>query len=234
MVVAVIGVFFAMIVSSCGKTGVKNATSMNIGYQVINLNHGLGPVSLYIDYNIYNNYNFYYASPSGYFNLSSIDTPFQIRSSPSQLTGLVLLQGNIFSLDNVLKANTNYTLFITGLDTTTRSTVFLTDTAPTPPSGRGKVRFLNCSPQSPGFDIVANNYLDTGFTNIAYQHVSSYVEMPAGNYTFQVYQTGTNSLVLGSLQNVTIQDGRLYTLYSYGIVGHTDSLAFGLSAITNK
>jgi hypothetical protein len=234
LAVAIVGSVFVAVVSSCGKGGVKNATSMNIGYQVINLNHGLGPVSLYINYTIYNNYNFYYIQPSGYFNLTSIDTPFQIRSSPSQYTGLVLLQGNIFSIDSILKANTRYTLFITGLDTATRGTVFLTDTAPTPSKGRGKVRFLNCSPQSPGFDLVANNYLDTGFKNITYQHVSKYVEMPAGNYNFQVYQTGNSSLVLGALQNVTVQDGRLYTLYSYGVVGHTDSLAFGMSTIVNK
>lgn len=236
LVMAIIGAAFAALVSSCGKAGVKNATSMNIGYQVINLNHGLGPVSLYIDYTIYNNYNFYYIAPSGYFNLTSIDTPFQIRSSPNQLTGTIVLAGNIFTLDNALKANTKYTLFIIGADSTktNRDKVFLTDTASTPSKGRGKVRFINCSPLSPAFDIVANNYLDTGFTNIAYKKVSKYIEMPAGNYNFQVYQTGNKSAVIGTLQNVTVQDGRLYTLYSYGVIGHTDSLAFGLGTIVNK
>jgi len=234
--IVMFGAGFAAVVSSCGKAGVKNATSMNIGYQVINLNHGLGPVSLYIDYTIYNNYNFYYGAPSGYFNLTSIDTPFQIRSSPNQLTGTVVLAGNIFSLNNALKANTRYTLFIVGADSTkaNRDEVFLTDTAATPSKGRGKVRFVNCSPLSPAFDIAANGYVDAGFTNIAYKKFSKYIEMPAGNYNFQVYQTGTSSSVLGTLQNVTVQDGRLYTLYSYGVVGHTDSLAFALGTIVNK
>jgi hypothetical protein len=146
------------------------------------------------------------------------------------------LQGNIFSLNNALKANTRYTLFIVGSDSTksNRDKVFLTDTSAAPSKGRGKVRFINCSPSSPSFDVVANSYLDPGFTNIAYKKVSKYIEMPAGNYNFQIYQTGTSSSVLGTLQNVTVQDGRLYTLYSYGVVGHTDSLAFGLGSIVNK
>lgn len=236
LAVTIIGAVFCAVVSSCGKAGVKNATSMNIGYQVVNLNPGLGPVSLYVDYTIYNNYSFFYKAPSGYFNLTSIDTPFQIRSSPNQLIGTIVLKGNIFSLNNALKANTRYTLFITGADSTkaNRDEVFLTDTSAIPSKGRGKVRFINCSPLSPAFDVVANNYLDPGFTNIAYKKVSKYIEMPAGNYNFQIYQTGTSSSVLGTLQNVTVQDGRLYTLYSYGVVGHTDSLAFGLGTLVNK
>ncbi len=229
------GVIIAPFISSCGKTSTKNATSLNIQYEVINLSPALGPVSLYVDYNIYNNYNFFYAAPSGYFNLTSIDTPFQMRSSPNQLTNTGAIQGNILVRNDKLVANCKYTLFITGLKSDNSiSDVFLTDTSAPPAIGRAKVRFLNASPQSPGFDIVANGYLDPGFTNLTYKSVSKYIEMPAGNYNFQVFQTGTNTAVIGTLPNVTVQDGHLYTLYSYGLVGHTDSLAFAMGAITNK
>ena len=234
--VASLGLLAVLFTTSCGKGGVKNTTSQNIEYQVVNLSPTFGPVSLYIDYTIYNNFSFYYPSPSGYFSLSSVDTPFQIRASPNQTTGTVVLAGNIFTRDDILAPNTKYTLFITGLATDSAlKPVFLVDTALPPATGRGKVRFLNGSPLSPAFDIVANGYTDPGFTNIAYRNVSNYIEMPAGSYNFQVYQTGNNSAVLGTLQNVTVQDGRLYTLYSYGIIGHTtDTLAFGLGAIVNK
>ena len=235
LVILLTGILVAPFISSCGKSGTKNAASFNIQYEVINVSPSLGPVSLYIDYNIYNNYNFFYAVPSGYFNLTSIDTPFQIRSSPNQLTNTGAIQGNILVRDDKLVPNCKYTLFMTGLKSNnTISDVFLTDTSAPPSLGRAKVRFLNASPQSPGFDIVANGYLDPGFTNLTYQKVSKYIEMPAGNYNFQVFQTGTNTGVIGTLPNVTVQDGHLYTLYSYGLVGHTDSLAFAMGAITNK
>jgi len=231
---AMAGLAAVLFTSSCGK-GSKNTTSQNTLYQVVNLSPTVGPVSLYINYSIYNNYSFYYPNPSGYFNLSSTQVPFQIRSSPNQLSGTVVIAGNIITRSDVLAPNTRYTLFVTGLAADTITPVFLVDTAPAPPKGRGKVRFLNASPEAPNFDIAANGYLDTGFTNIAYNHVSSYVEMPAGNYNFQVYKHGDKTNVLSTLQNVTIQDGRLYTLYSRGVVGHTiDTLAFGLGAIVNK
>ncbi|MFI5161613.1 MAG: DUF4397 domain-containing protein [Sphingobacteriales bacterium] len=230
VVCAMIGTF----ISSCGKTSSSSATALNIQYQVVNLSPDLGPISLYINYSIYNNLHFIYPAPSGYFYLSSIATPFQIRPSPNQTgTTTVINTSNIFSLSDALKPNLKYTLFITGVNAThSLDTLFLTDTGATPATGRGKVRFLNASPLSTGFDVLANGTL--AFSNQQYNKVSKFVELPAGNYTFQVFNAGTITGVIGSEQNVTIQDGRLYTLYSYGIAGHTDSLAFGMATITNK
>jgi len=227
---ALIGTF----ISSCGKTSSSSATALNIKYQVVNLSPDLGPVSLYINYSIYNNLDFRYPSPSGYFFLNSIATPFQIRPSPNQLsTTTIVNTANIFSLNDILKPNLKYTLFITGVNATnTLDTLFLTDTGSTPTTGRGKVRFVNASPLSTGFDVLANGTL--AFSNQQYNKVSNYIELPAGNYTFQVFAAGTTTGVIGSEQNVTIQDGRLYTLYSYGVAGHTDSLAFGMGTLTNK
>ena len=227
----------APFISSCGKAGSSSASSLNIQYQVINLSPDLGPVSLYIDFLPYNNLNFYYASPSGYFYLTSIDTPFQIRPSPTVTTSTTVIStSNIFSSDDILKPNGKYTLFITGFQSTqTLDTVFLRDdTASAPAIGKGKVRFVNCSPLSTPFDVLANGTGDTAFTKLAYKKVSSYVQVPAGNYNFQVYPAGNRTTILGSESNVIIQDGRLYTVYSYGVAGHTDSLAFGMGVITNK
>ena len=47
------GLLISPFISSCGKTSV-NVTSSNIQYQVVNLSPSLGPISLYIDYRIYN------------------------------------------------------------------------------------------------------------------------------------------------------------------------------------
>jgi len=228
------GVLIGTFISSCGKTSSSSASALNIQYQVVNLSPDLGPVSLYINYAIYNNLNFFYPTPSGYFYLSSIATPFQVRPSPNQLTTTTIVNtSNIFSLNDGLKPNLKYTLFVTGINAThTLDTLFLIDTSSTPTTGRGKVRFVNASPLSTGFDVLANG--TPAFSNQQFNKVSKYIELPAGNYTFQVFATGTTTGVIGSEQNVTIQDGRLYTLYSYGVAGHTDSLAFGMGTLTNK
>jgi len=110
--------------------------------------------------------------------------------------------------------------------------VFLTDTSSAPALGRGKVRFLNASPQSTGFDVLANDTL--AFKNVKYLNVSPYMELPAGGYNFQIFQTGNSTNVIGTVQNLTVLDGKLYTIYCYGLAGHTDSLAFGTGTIVNR
>jgi hypothetical protein len=239
----IVGAIIASFVSSCGKgVGSSGATALNIKYQVVNLSPDLGPISLYIDFRQYNSLTFYYPRASGYFALSSIDTPFQVRSSPVQLTSQVVASQIYFPyIDNILHPNFKYTLFITGLVAdSTLNYVFLTDTAfKLPPLGYGKVRFLNASPASGSFDVYANGATAPGFKNLQYNKVSPYVQMPAGNYTFQIYPAGTNvgtatAGAIGAYSNLTVQDGRTYTIYSYGISGRTDTLAFGTGAIANQ
>ena len=234
------GLMIIPFISSCGKgQGTYGASALNIRYQVVNLSPDVGPISLYIDFRQYNGLNFYYPAATGYFVLNSIDTPFQIRSSPVQLTNSTVT-GQIYipDINNILHPNFKYTLFVYGhAADRSISSMLLTDTSSTlPPLGYGKVRFVNLSPSSGAFDIYANGTTSKRLQNLQYSHVSPYVVMPAGNYTFQVYPAGANTAnggAVGSYPNLTVLDGRLYTLYTYGVVGHTDSLAFGIRGIAN-
>lgn len=226
------GFWIALFASSCGKVGVSAAAS-NVQYQIVNLSPDLGSVDLYINFIKVNTNSYFYPRSSGYFYLPSLDTPFQIRPGQNLNSGAIISTSNIFSLDYILRPNLKYTLFITGLKRVDSvKSIFIADTAAIPATGRGKVRFINASPRSPGFDIGANGTI--AFSNQQYLKVSKYIELPAGIYDFQIFPTGNSITILKDMRNVTIQDGRLYTLYSYGLVGHTDSLAFGASMITNK
>jgi hypothetical protein len=217
-------------ISSCGKTGTTGPSS-NIQYQVINVSPGLGSVDLFVNYIKVNSSSYFYPTPSGYFYLNSTTLPFQIRAGSTVVPGAPASSANFFTLNDTLKPNTRYTLIVTGIKPDS-TYIFLTDTSPSPSLGRGKIRFVNASPGSTGFDITAN---DTSlFSNIAYTKYSVFKEVPAGTYEFKMYPTGTSTL-LKDITNVTIQDGRLYTLYCYGLASHTaDSLAFSSGFITNK
>jgi hypothetical protein len=220
-------------ISSCGKTG-TSPSALSVQYQIVNLSPDLGSVDLYIDYKKVNKSSYFYPSSSGYFYLTSVDTPFQIRQGTSLTAGSVAPSFNILSLDNILKPNIRYTLMVTGLaKSDSVDKIFLTDTSPSPTTGRGKIRFVNASPRSTGFDVTANSTPIQAFDNLQYLKVSDYIELPAGNYDFQIFPHGA-STILKDIPNTTIQDGRLYTLYCYGLAGHTDSLAFGSGFITNK
>lgn len=233
-----VGIFIVMpFISSCGKAGTVAPSSLNIQYQVINLSPDQGPVSLYINFLQVNNSIFYYPTPSGYFALAAIDTPFQIRpAAGTTINGIPVSTTPVFSVDNILKPQLLYTLYITGLASVDSvKPLFTVDTAAIPTIGRGKVRFVNASPRSVALDVTANGTPNAAFTKVPYQGISKYVELPAGNYNFQIFPTGNSTNILQTIQSFTIQDGRLYTLYCYGLVGHTtDSLAFNAAVITNK
>jgi hypothetical protein len=112
--------------------------------------------------------------------------------------------------------------------------MLLLDTATIPPLGRGLVRFVHCSPTSAPLDLRANGTLATQWTKIPFDSVSKYVQLPVGNYNFTINLNTSPDNVQFQLSNVTIQDGRAYTIYTQGIVGRTDSVAFGAAILTNN
>jgi len=229
-------VFLAPYISSCGKSGNASSVGLNVQFEVLNLSPNIQPVNLYLGFIKQNTNPYSYPFSSGYFYLNSIDTPLQIRSASTTLAS-----SNFFTINHLgFQANHKYSLFITGLynasDTTqsTLTTILTTDdTASIPPVGFGKIRFVNGAIQSTGLDVTANG--TSAFAAIKFAQVSPYVVLPAGNYIFQVTQTGIPGTILStSLGSTTIQDGHLYTLYSYGIPLRTDSSAFNTGLITNR
>jgi hypothetical protein len=214
-------------ITACGKTAASQA-GLNIRYEVLNLSPDLLPVNLFISFKQVNALGnpFVFNVNPGYFYLPATDTPFQIRSN---LTSGITL----FSRDDILKPNATYSLFITGsLGDNSLKQIFTVDTASLPTIGRGKIRFIDASPTgTSGLDVYANG--EKAFSKIIYPNFSDFVEIPVGNYDFQITTTGQTN-ILKDLPAVTIQDGRLYTIYAYGYTNRIDSAAFSAQVITNR
>ncbi|GAB2984259.1 hypothetical protein GCM10027049_22440 [Mucilaginibacter puniceus] len=216
-------------IASCGKTETTVTPTTNTQLQVLNLSTDLLPVNLYVNLQK-RNAQYRYPTPSGYFSLGPLDTLFQIRRV---VIGNNNSSVNEISIDTTLKSNVKYTLFITGFKATNSiSHIFISDTSAAPSSGRGKVRFVNATADSSIFNITANG--TPIFTNQKYKHVSKFIEMPAGMYNFKIYNQTSTTTILSELPNVTVLDGKLYTLYCRGIVGRTDTAAFGMGVLNNR
>jgi hypothetical protein len=227
------GVMFIPMISSCGKGTGTNASTANAQINLINVSPDVHPFNLYSHIN--NGYikfgttNYTYPTPSGYFLLNVADTPFLLR--PSVINNVNIT--NLLPAVSLFQRNVRYTWFVTGLvGDNSLTSVIVPDTGSFPVIGRGKIRFVNTSPNSPGLNLTANDTL--AFTKIPYKGVTKYIEVTAGNYNINVSASSNPSVALVSLKNVTILDGQLYTIYSYGLTGRADTAAFNAAVILNS
>ena len=227
-----IGLIFILFLQSCGKETTAGPQGLNVQYEVLNLSPDLFPVNLYVNFKIVNKGVFSFPTSNsfsqniGYFYLPSIDTPFQIRSA-------LATNQTILSRHDMLKVGLKYSLFITGTygDQSIKQ-IFTVDTASLPATGRGKIRFVNACPSvANGLDVYANG--TQAFSKVLYTEQSKYIELPIGNYDFKININGSTT-AQKEIPVVTIQDGRLYTLYAYGYTTRTDSATFNAAVITNK
>ncbi len=218
--------FFVFSISSCGKGNEASPEGLNIEYEVQNLSPDIFPVSLYINNEAVNSNPFVFGQSQGYFYVPSVTLPYQIRSANN--TGFTF-----FNFNDVLTPGAKYTLYITGaVGTNSLDTMLTVDTAVSPRLGQGKLRFVDASPTSVGgLDVYANG--TKAFSAVPYLSASNWVALPVGNYDIQIDAAGTTG-ILNEIQSVTIQDGRLYTIYAYGYTTRTDSAAFTAAVTTNK
>jgi hypothetical protein len=225
---AIVG-FFVFSISSCGKGNEASPEGLNIEYEVLNLSPDLNPIDLFINYAAVNTNPFIYGVNQGYFYVPSIAVPYQVRQV--EYTGT-----NVVSLNTPLASGAKYSLFLSGsFDANSLDTLVTVDTATAAPLGHGKLRFVNLSPTTPGgLDLYANG--TKAFSAVTYNHVSSspvWQTLPAGNYDIQIDATGTTT-ILSEMSSITVQDGRLYTVYAYGYTTRTDTAAFNTGIITNQ
>ncbi len=226
LMVLLLAVIIIPLMASCGKSSDGTVNTDNSQIIVANLSQDVGAVDLYVNNNIQNGTSPYrYPLLGSYFYLNTIGYKMQIRANGGTKSTLV-------TTDSVPNRNAKYTLFITGIVADgPLKTIFVVDTSTLPAVGRGKVRFINASPRSSPFDIYANGTL--AFKNIKVDSCTKFIDVPVGDYNFQIYANGDVSTVLNSFKQ-TVGDGKLYTIYTYGIVGRTDSAAFSSGVITNK
>lgn len=216
--------------SACGNNSgaAVSPSASTTKVLVVNASPDVGPISLYVGSTQIGSTFFKYPYPSSYYALGSGLQNLQVRNTK---------YATIAAFSPTLANNTNYTMFMMGLNSATVKAdtlvpLFTADTASAPPLGYGKIRFVNASPRTPGLDVTANGTI--AFSNIAYKGLSTYQQVPAGIYDFKVYATGSTTGVLVDVPLITIQDGRLYTLFTYGLTGRTDTAAIGAKVITNK
>ncbi len=100
-----------------------------------------------------------------------------------------------------------------------------------PVGGNARVRFINLSPDAAAIDIV-NGTTDVT-SGLTFKQATPFVELSAGSYNFG-YRLSSDDTQLYT-QNINLQAGRIYTIYTKGFVtpqsGSNDT--FSAEAIYN-
>jgi len=125
----------------------------------------------------------------------------------------------------------NYSIF--AIDSVNKiSALRVDDNLTAPASGNSHVRFIHLSPNAPAVDIAV-----TGgpvlFSDYTFKEFSNFTPVTAGTYNLEVRLAGTPTVVL-PLPNITLQNGKIYTVYARGFVGAAGTQQLGASIIANN
>jgi hypothetical protein len=112
------------------------------------------------------------------------------------------------------------------------SAVVLSDDLTTPAAGKAHVRFVHLSPNAPAVDVG----LDGGavvFPNRAFKEYTAFTPLDAGVYDLEVRVAGTSTVAL-DLDPITLQAGKIYTVWAKGFLGGAGAQALGAQIIANN
>lgn len=188
-------------------------------------------VDLYVDNNKVNTQALAYPSNTGYLTVNAGDRNIKVNptsTSTSVIDATVNFgQGkaySVFAADNV----SNIKAFAVMDDLTA------------PASGKAHVRFFHLSPNAPAVTVgvLSNDMFTPVFSNRSFETAETatanqaFTPVDAGTYTFQVQLAADNTPVL-TIPNVSLQEGKIYTVFAKGLAGSTTA-PLGAEVIMNN
>jgi hypothetical protein len=137
----------------------------------------------------------------------------------------------VINADLALSKDQNYSVF--AIDSVSKiSALVLTDDLTAPASGKAHVRFVHLSPNAPAVDVALTGGAVV-FGNKAFKDYTAFTPLDAGTYNLEVRVAGTSTVAL-PLPGITLQAGKIYTVFAKGFLGGTGSEALGAEIIANN
>ena len=137
----------------------------------------------------------------------------------------------VIEADLPISKDTYYSIF--AVDSVSKLTpLVVADDLTNPTPGNAHVRFLHLSPNAPAVDITLTDGTVV-FGDNAFKDGTSFTPLPAATYDLQVRVQGTSTVVL-NLPGITLEDGKIYTVFAKGFVGGSGSQALGAQIIVNN
>ena len=208
-------------VSSCSKDE-ETKTYSNV--LVTHASPDAPGVDLLVDGSKQNSAALSFPSNTGYLKVESGSRNVKVNVSGTSTT--------VINADLALEKDKNYSVF--AIDSVSKiSALVLTDDLTAPASGKAHVRFVHLSPNAPAVDVAVASSGAVVFGNKAFKEYTAFTPLDAGTYNLDVRVAGTNTVAL-VLPAITLESGKIYTVFAKGFLGGSGAQALGAEIIVNK
>lgn len=222
--VAALAVVAAVSLASCGKDSTNNpmAPVPQARVMAIHASPDAPAVDLLVDGVVVGN-GLAFPNNTGYLNVAAGTRNVKVNVAGTSTT---VIDANL-----PVAGGANYSVFASGLVASIGALV-IADDLTAPAAGKAHVRFVHLSPDAPAVDVAV-----TGgpvlFANKAFREYTGFTPVDAGMYNLEVRPAGSATVVL-PLPGITLQAGKIYTVFARGLVSGAGAQALGAQIIVNN
>lgn len=138
----------------------------------------------------------------------------------------------VATISSNLNANVRYSMFLVDTFPRVHSLLLVDDFTP-PANGQALIRFVQLSPNAQIVDVTNTITNSTVFAGLTYKDATGYKSVSPGVYDLAIRCDRTIDTVTYNMPTVVLSSGKIYTVYTKGILGATGKEAFSASMITN-
>jgi hypothetical protein len=181
-------------------------------------------VDLLVDNSKQNSSALNFPNNTGYIKVESGTRNIKVNVTGTSTT---VIEANL-----MLAKDNNYSVF--AVDSVSKiSAIVLADDLTAPAAGKAHVRFIHLSPNAPAVDVAVASSGAVVFGNKAFKEYTSFTPLDAGTYNLDVRVAGTATVAL-VLPAITLEAGKIYTVFAKGFLGGSGVQALGAEIIVNK
>lgn len=180
-------------------------------------------VDLLVDNTVINTAALTYPNNTGYVELNAGTRNIKVNVSGTTTT--------VINADITFEENKNYSLFACNAVAALEA-ILTEDNLSSPAAGNAHVRFIHLSPDAPAVDVAVDGG-SVVFGDYIFKEASAFAPLPAGSYDLEVRLAGTSTVAL-DLDPITLEAGKIYTVFAKGSVSGSGATALGAEIIVNN